>query len=417
MAARLWRKPRLRADDEENNERRSTWLELFYDLLFVVIVAELAQELADDATLPKFGEFLLLFVSAWWVWTGSTVYNDRFETEDLSQRLFTFLLLLPAVGLALSAPDALGETSRLYALSYAASRAVLIWMWLRGGYHEAVARPMTTRFAIGFTFSLLCWAVSVFVPAPARFVLWGVGLVADLITPFTTFGFQGHLPKLTTSHLPERFGLFTIIVLGESIAGFVGGAAAGGNDLTPEIVTISLLCLSLAFTLWWVYFDQLMDRAVKPGVWWRAAWSYAHLPLVVGLTALGAGAIRIAASEGERLEAPAAWLCCGGMAAALAAVGAIELTLTPDEADRKDGRRLTRTRFAAAAVALSTGLFADRLNPAWLFVLLAAVGVSQIAYGAYLRVGAAPADESKGRRSLDTSSHAAHPEPPMSGEA
>ncbi len=325
-ARQWWKKPRLRRDEDEHQERKVTWLELFYDLVFVVVIAELSHSLAEHVSVAGVMTFALLFIPVWWVWIGGTFYNDRFETDDLSHRLFTFLQMLPVGAMAVFAHDGLGATSVGFALSYAAARVLIIYLWLRGGLHDAEARPLTTRYSVGFGVSVLLFVISVFVPAPARFMLWGVGLIFDLLTPLTTLHVQRQLPRLTTSHLPERFGLFVIIVLGESVVGVVQGVAER-DSLTWLSALTAALGMALAFGMWWLYFDFIARRRAKPGVWWFALWTYLHVPFVMATTALGAGVLNVVSNEDATLPGESRWLLVGAVAMALLTLGVLELVL------------------------------------------------------------------------------------------
>src|SRR5690349_10702387 len=177
MATRQWwERPRLwgTGPGEAEAERRVSWLELFSDLIFVVVISQLAHYLAVHLSWSGLVGYGLPFVAAWWAWIGGTVYNERFETEDLSYRFFTFLYLLTIAGLAIFAHDALGTLSVGFALSYAANRALIIALWLRGGWHAPTFRPVSNRYAVGFAISLVMFVASTFVPVPWRFLLWGV---------------------------------------------------------------------------------------------------------------------------------------------------------------------------------------------------------------------------------------------------
>lgn len=131
-----WERPRLWQEGthgDEGAERRVSWLELFSDLVFVVVIAELAHYLEGHISWGGVFGYALLFVAAWWAWIGGTFYNERFETYDLSYRLFVFAQLIPIAGMAIFAHDGLGATSAGFALSYAAVRALITILWLRGG--------------------------------------------------------------------------------------------------------------------------------------------------------------------------------------------------------------------------------------------------------------------------------------------
>jgi low temperature requirement protein LtrA len=232
----------------------------------------------------------------WWIWIGGTLYNERFETEDLSYRIFTFLARLPVAAMAVFVHGGLGESTSAFALSYAAGRGLITIMWLRGGYHDASFRQVAHRYGIGFGFSVLVFVLSAFVPAPWRFVLWGAGLLADPLTPVMALGLQVRLPQFS-SKLSERFGLFVIIVLGETIVRVVQGVART-HPLSTATALTGALGMALAFGLWWVYFDFVARRRFKPGKWWRTAWFYLHLPLVMGIAAVGVGVLDILTLEG-----------------------------------------------------------------------------------------------------------------------
>ena len=379
---RWWQRPRLRTDEGEQRERKVSWLELFYDLVFVVVISELTGYLSGHVTLEGVLGFVLLFVAVWWVWIGGTFYNERFETEDVSYRVFTFLAMLPVAAMAVFAHGGLGETSSAFALSYAAARGLVTIMWLRGGWHNPAFRPVANRFGIGFSLSILLFVLSAFVPTPWRFVLWGVGLLIDLLTPATTLGIQARLPQFS-SKLPERFGLFVIIVLGETIVRVVQGVART-EPLSMATGLTGVLGMALAFGLWWVYFDFVSRRRFKPGVWWRLGWSYLHLPLVMGIAAIGAGVLDILTLEGEALSPGVLWLTTGAAAVVLVTIGLIELTLRRDPDEPTDLRVSFSLKLGAGVLALGLGLGDGVLGPVALLVVLILLVMVQMSYGAYV---------------------------------
>lgn len=384
MAKRQWwEKPRLRTDEEEERERRVGWLELFYDLVFVVVVAELSHSLAEHVSFEGALGFMLLFIPVWWIWIGGTFYNERFETHDVSNRIIVFLQMLPVAALAIFAHDGLGETSVGFALAYAAGRVIIILMWLRSGWHEPLFRPVSNRYAIGFAISVLLFVVSIFVPPPARFWLWGLGLLIDLVTPMTTLKFQARLPRFSTSRLPERLGLFVIIVLGETLVGVVSGMAEQHN-LTLAAGITGVLGIALGFGLWWVYFDFIARRQFRPGRWWPLIWAYLHLPLLMGIVATGAGISKVVASEEIPLPDEARWLVSGAVAASLILIGLIERTLRrrSDEPTHPWLSPLLKIITGVAAVGLAW--LGSDLGPIPLLSLLLGLLLIQIIYGAYV---------------------------------
>src|SRR4028118_2425 len=177
MAKGLWQPPRLRVGQDLEEERRATWLELFYDLVFVVAIAEVAHKLHGEVSLLGFVSFVALFVPIWLCWLGSTFYATRFDTDDLGHRLLTLLQIALVAALAVNLHHGLGESSTGFALSYAAFRTLLILQYLSAGYFVRAARPLINWYIRGFAISAFLWVVSVWVPLPWRFGLWLVGLI------------------------------------------------------------------------------------------------------------------------------------------------------------------------------------------------------------------------------------------------
>lgn len=376
-----WEPPRLHIDKHGAVERRVSWLELFYDLVFVVVIAEVAHYLSGHISLAGVGGYVLLFAALWWAWIGGTFYNDRFETYDVSYRILTFAQMVPVAGMAVFAHDGVGELSGRFALSYAAARTIITLMWFRGGWHEPSFRPVSNRYAVGFSLSIALFVASVFVPPPLRFVMWGIGLAIDLLTPITTLRIQARLPIAGWSKLPERFGLFVLIVLGEANVGVIQGIAAQENlGLTTAITGI--LGLALAFGLWWIYFDFVARRPPRPGIWWRLAWTYLHLPLVMGIAAIGAAILGMlvpqAGTEGVVFR-----LLGGAMAVTLIAIGLLELTLRR-EADEPTNSRLSITLKLGSGVGALVLPWTTDLGVLVFLCVLILLLIIHVIYGAYV---------------------------------
>src|SRR5215212_7298989 len=155
--------------------RKVSWLELFYDLVFVATIVQLGNKLSEDVSEIGFLGFALLFVPIWWVWMGTTFYANRFAADDLVHHLLVFAQIFIVSALAIHVFDGLGETSAGFALAYAAARGILVIMYLRTARYVPEARALARRYGIGFAVAALIWLVSAFVPPPFRFGLWVVG--------------------------------------------------------------------------------------------------------------------------------------------------------------------------------------------------------------------------------------------------
>jgi low temperature requirement protein LtrA len=369
---------------EDGVGRRVSWLELFSDLVFVVVISELTGYLAAHVSLEGVLGFGLLFVAMWWAWIGGTYYNERFETQDVSYRIFTFLQMLLVGVMAVFAHGGLAPAaSARFALAYAAVRSLIVFMWLRGGWYAPLFRPVTNRYAVGFILSVLLFIVSAFVSPPLRFGLWGVGLLADLVTPIMTLNLQAGLPRARESKLPERFGLFVLIVLGEAIVGVIHGVA-GQAQLNLSTGATAALGMALIFGLWWVYFDFVGRREPRPGVWWGLPWNYLHLPLVMAIAAIGAAVTNILHPPDHTSLTPILWLLAGAVAVALITIGLIELTLARDPDEPTDQRISVPLKLGGGVLALALGAWAGAFGSTALLLSLIPPVLAQMIYGAYV---------------------------------
>lgn len=292
--------------------RHATWLELFYDLVYVVVIAKLAHLIAvphgNHVTLRQYATFAGLFVPVWWAWTGHTMFQNRFDPDDTLHRILTLLQMLAACFMAVFISGAFGEGANAFALSYVAIRALLIVMYWRVHNSGGEAADVTRLFVTGFSCGALFWLISVFVPEPWKFWFWGAGLLVDMATPWIG---RKRLSKASVhaSHLPERLGLLSIIVLGESVVSVIGGIE--GSGLTGATVVAMLFGFQLLGAIWWLYFHSL-ESSLMDGNYTNGQLAiYGHLPVYLGLVTIAAG-VRFGIT-GEVSPVETAALLCGGM--------------------------------------------------------------------------------------------------------
>jgi low temperature requirement protein LtrA len=282
-------------DLNQDSNRSATRLELFFDLAFVLFVARCADLLAKDETWHGALVFGAVLTIGWWAWASTTLYANRFDTDDAVFRLITLAGMAGVVAMAASVDKIDGPTGRWFALGYVIIRLALIAGYVRAWRHVPKARSTARLYLIGHSLGAVVWLVSLAVPEPARYWLWGVGVLADLVWPTAAARLKNAVP-LHLEHLPERFGLFVILVLGESVAAVVTGLHDGGWK--PAVVVTAVPAFAVAAALWWVYFDlsggaakrRLAvegDDVTKHGV--HDFYVYVHLPLAVSLAAVAVG--------------------------------------------------------------------------------------------------------------------------------
>jgi low temperature requirement protein LtrA len=366
--------PRLRTLEQE--ERRATWLELFYDLAYVVAVAVLAERLLNDMT--GVVAFLGYFGLLWWLWASHTYYADRYDTDDLVYRLLAAGQMVAIVVIA-SALSGATESTVAFAWGYAVARWVLVIMYWRAYRYVIETRGLVRGYLWGFGLAAVVWTISALVPEQARVAAWVVALFIDLATPWIMRREQARVP-LDVSHLPERFGLFTILVLGEAIAALVAGLAHAAWSF-PNAATAAV-GIGIATSVWWMYFDNASGSVVRRSAavqrtWRPTAWIYTHFLLAAALAALGVGLeVAVAESGGEPMPGAARWLLIGSVATAFGSMALIQLAAVASEGGPQSAR-VGINRLAGIPFLLGIGLFSG-LQPQWLTLAVFVVCVAEV---------------------------------------
>jgi low temperature requirement protein LtrA len=257
-------------------------------------------------------------------------------------------------------------------------RFVVVAQYWRARQIEA-ARPLVTACAAGFGCAAVCWLASAVVPAPARFWLWGLALVIDLGTPLLTNHLIVDVPP-DPEHLPERFGLFTIILLGESLVAIMKGMESQ-EGWSASAASAAMLGIGVAFLVWWWYFDGASgaaERAVRTRADARRfmIWSFAHLPLYLGIAVTGVGLehiIRIAPDG--LLHVAEVRILCGAVSLLMASL----VTIGASSTSRAQPLRASGTLPGYALAALPLALAGIHLQPVVLVAALAGLSFVQLA--------------------------------------
>lgn len=285
-----------RATDEPH--RSASPLELLFDLTFVVAIASLTLELAHGIAdgHPPVLPFLLVFFTIWWAWVNFTWFASAYDTDDVPYRLLTMLQMAGVLLLAAGVPAAVEHSDYLAAtLGYLVMRLALVTQWLRAGIEHPDGRTTAFRYAAGISLVQVGWLLRLVlaemdVLPEGSLVPVLLGLVAlELAVP--RWAEAARRTSWHPHHIAERHGLFSIIILGESVLATSVGlrAAVETGDLDWSVVSVAAAGLVLLFALWWLYFLEPAGE----GLAWRRhrafLWGYGHFGVFAALAALGAG--------------------------------------------------------------------------------------------------------------------------------
>ncbi|RKE22418.1 low temperature requirement protein A [Streptomyces sp. TLI_171] len=298
-------------------EQRVSWAELFFDVIWVFAITQIAAALADTATAGEVARTLLLFVPLWWGWTGVTLLGNLAGAaiDRTRGRLTLFVLSGCGLGMAAAVPQAYGARAWLFA-----GACVLLRLVLAAAIHRKTRprlgrwNPFSAALVLGGPLLLTGAALD----APWRTAAWTAAALADL-GGWAALGRKLDAVRFETGHLPERFGLFVIIALGETVVA-VGGQAAD-VPLDGPTATATVLAFVLIATLWWTYFHygapaarHSIRHSPSAARTVRAVFSYAHAGYATAVIGVAVGLKKLIAHPLDHPHGPPALLLAPGVA-------------------------------------------------------------------------------------------------------
>ena len=380
----------------DRDPSRAHWMELFFDLIFVALVGQLAHPLHEHPSVAGLLLFTALFATVWWSWVNLTFTVNVMPSLSRRQLALVMLAAMFAVGaIAVAAPEATGERAWLFAAGNAALRLVLLGLWIAQSWSSGAASR--TRLLVYNGATAVLWFVSIWLPSPWMFVLWGVIIIVEvtLLVTSTSSWAARVLTRMNTEHLSERFGLLVVIVLGESVLSIVGAVNESWSIPSGLVAMLGLGVISLLAWSFFMYGTDAMRIGLEE---LRAAGDYrairdtvAFLPflIVVGVTAISGALDDAIQHPDEPLPQASAIALCGGIAIFYATNAIISLRF---------GRPLRAVLgWAIPALLLTIGLgFATAVVDAALAVggavavLVVIVATSEIANRRKLRAEVSP---------------------------
>lgn len=283
----------MKARSPHEPHRSATPLELFFDLVFVVAIAQASNGLHHAITEAHAFEgvigYLMVFFAIWWAWMNFTWFASAYDCDDLLYRLAVFVqitgALIMAAGVATMFDDRAPNMATVG--GYVVMRLAMVAQWLRAAASDPERRTTARRYAVGITLLQVAWVALLFVPA-----LWLTGFLMlaaiEIIVPL-----WAEWAAPTTwhpHHIAERYGLMTLIVLGESILAATGAlqAALASGEALPALVPLIVGGLLIVFAMWWIYFDRPVHDLLT-SIRRAFVWGYGHFLIFGSAAAVGAG--------------------------------------------------------------------------------------------------------------------------------
>jgi low temperature requirement protein LtrA len=291
----------LLRDRSSPAEGRVTFVELFFDLVFVFAVTQLAHHLAAHLTVKDALDAGVLLLAVWSVWVYTTWATNWLNTNHPLVRLMFFALMAAGLVLSTSLPQAMGERALPFAIAIALMQngrnAFTIWCL---GQRDVRSRRNFTRIQIWLGVAGVLWILGAFAHDAARFALWTGAILVELGSPWWRYWtpWLGFSPiedwQVSPQHFAERCGLFIIIALGESV--LVTGATFAELEWTPTAIAAFAVAFAGTIAVWWVYYATTAEQATeefehaeRTGPLARAGYTYTHIPIVAGIILMAVG--------------------------------------------------------------------------------------------------------------------------------
>ncbi|WP_419664719.1 low temperature requirement protein A [Streptomyces sp. 2-1] len=299
-----WYRPMLARHAGEEH-RAASALELFFDLCFVAAVAQASSAFEHEMVSGHSGRgllgYALVFFAIWWAWMNFTWFAAAYDTDDVPYRLLTLIQIIGALIVAAGAAEALEHGDfTVITWGYVVMRLAMVSQWLRAACTDRERRRTALRYAVGILVLQVGWLVRLALPVDGGTATFAVLAALELAVPVWAERAEG--TTWHPQHIAERYGLFTLIVLGESVmaASLAVGTALDTHKNLGSILPIALGGLLTVFALWWMYFAQDAPRRLRTQKT-AMLWGYGHYVVFAAAAAVGAAlAVNVAHVTGSR---------------------------------------------------------------------------------------------------------------------
>lgn len=341
----------------EYEERKISWLELFYDLVYVLAIAKITSQLSENistSTLLKYGYYFFII---YWSWLNGSLYYDMHGSEGLRTRLMTLWQMLFVAALIIT----LGSTHHAFQNSLIVLlilQLYIIYLWWSVGYYDKEHRKLSQPYTISFLVTFCLMFMALYLPESIRFYVLYLSIITNCIPPYIMHLLMKDKTKLMvmSSSMVERLGLITIILFGEVIAGIIIGADAI-DKLSVEFWVDFGLAVITVFSLWWIFFTLISDRKCKQGIVSSTNLELLYFPTLMSLGILGMSFNVLFRSnfENHHSEIPGSLLLGISIAVFLLGITVMLFILDFDPKYRKLKKRVQIILFSTSIV---IGLFA-----------------------------------------------------------
>ena len=379
-----WGPPRNFA--ERKQQRKISWLELFFDLAYVAAISQLTHHIAEHPSWQETAFSLLLFSLIFWSWVNASQYYDLHGNDSIRTRLMTFWQMLAVTSVAITMQDIFEGHHHSFVICFSFIQVLVTYLWWSVGLYDPSHRVFNKFYTFNYLLALALLIVSWFTSFQTATILWIFVLILNLTPGLTgartivrVIRERGQVFSASET-LVERFGLFTIIVLTESILGTVSGITRV-KDQHPMVWIAFILGILIAFLLWSLYFDMTSEQETKPGYSYLQLLIFLHFPLLASLGIVGACIKILLGNIQNEVQGIVLWLFSTAVAVILLCITGIAAIMKEEEEDRSYIRPVSKLLFIVSAVILIVPFFSSYLNPITFLAIVAVILLVPVTIG------------------------------------
>ena len=335
------------------DERKVSWLELFYDLAYVAAISRITNYIAMHPQWNHLPIALLFFGLILWSWVNGSQYYDLHGNEGIRTRLLTFWQMLAIGAVCITLPSAFNGDNKTFSTAFACLQIMITYLWWSVGFYDRSHWKFNIYFTVNYLIAFALLVASVFMNYHQSVIIWVIVLILDITPPLTgaytivtVLRREGQLFS-ASSVIVERFGSFTIIVLAESILGIVTGIAQSGSSdvLTWTAFMIAIL---ISFLIWSIYFDLTSDQQVKKGYQYLQYLIFLHFPLLFALCVTGACLSNLLENIHATASPDVHWMFCISLAVIMIVTLLLASIMEEEEETRSYMGPVSRSLIACA---------------------------------------------------------------------
>lgn len=267
-------------------QRKISWLELFYDLVYVIAISKITHHLSEDFTVSGFTHYAYLFSIIYWGWLNGSFYHDLHGSNGLRTNLMTLwqMIIVAALSITLSSHQANSNTT----IAIIAMQLFITYLWWSVGLYDKQHRKLNIPYTICYLLSFALLLASLFVQDSLEIFFQIPVLIFNYLPPFIL---NKKLQKTSSDFsfsesMTERLGLFSIILFGEIVLGVINGFTSSHFMTIKAWLNFGLTML-IVFSLWWLFFSMIADKEVKAGFWNSNLMALIYIPTLISLSVVG----------------------------------------------------------------------------------------------------------------------------------